>query len=121
MSSSELNNSRKTPDILGCAIEALNEKKAESIRVLNVSEKSSITDYIVIATGTSDPHLKAMKGTLDSALKEAGVQLIGENKEIGSGWIIVDAFDFMVHLQTREMREFYCLDQLWKDASEVKI
>jgi ribosome-associated protein len=60
--------------------------------------------------------VKALKSSLDAALKAAGVQLIGQDREVGSGWLVVDAFDFMVHLQTGEMREFYKLDQLWSDA-----
>jgi ribosome-associated protein len=104
---------------LQCALTALRDKKAENIRILDVGEKSSITDYIILATGTSDPHLKAMKAELDRALKVAGVALIGEDREIGSGWVIIDAFDFMIHLQTEPMRSFYCLDQLWKDAPEL--
>ena len=47
------------------------------------------------------------------------MQLIGEDRSLGSGWLVVDAFDFMIHLQTSEMRDFYRLDQLWKDAEEV--
>lgn len=101
------------------AIAALEDKKAEDIRVLDVSAQSSITDYLVIATGTSDPHIKALKTALDKALKEAGVDLIGEDREVGSGWIVVDAFDFMVHLQTEAMRELYRLEQLWRDAEQI--
>ena len=102
-----------------CAIAAIEDKKGEAIRVLDVRSKSSITDYIVLATGSSDPHVKALKIGLDQALKEADVQLIGQDRNFGSGWLVVDAFDFMIHLQTSEMRDFYRLDQLWKDAAEV--
>lgn len=102
-----------------CAVEAIKDKKGESIRVLDVRGKSSITDYLLIATGNSDPHVKGIKAGLDKALKEAGVQLIGEDREVGSGWVVVDAFDFMIHLQTEEMRDLYRLDQLWRDAEEV--
>ena len=102
-----------------CAIAAIEDKKGEAIRVLDVRGKSSITDYIVLATGTSDPHVKALKIGLDQALKEADVQLIGQDRSLGSGWLVVDAFDFMIHLQTSEMRDFCRLDQLWKDAEEV--
>ena len=87
--------------------------------MLDVRGKSSITDYIVLATGTSDPHVKALKSGLDQALKEADVQLIGQDRTLGSGWLVVDAFDFMIHLQTSEMRDFYRLDQPWNDATEV--
>lgn len=102
-------------------VSALQDKKAEDIRVLDVGEQSSITDFLILATGTSEPHVKALKGVLDSSLKESGVQLIGQDRELGSGWLVVDAFDFMVHLQTKPMREFYRLDQLWKDAQVVEM
>ncbi|HAV13174.1 MAG TPA: ribosome silencing factor [Opitutae bacterium] len=110
-----------TLDEIRVAVTAIEDKKGESIRILNVSGKSSITDYLVLATGTSDPHLKALKASLDRALKESGVQLIGEDREVGSGWVVVDAFDFMVHLQTQEMRDLYQLDRLWRDAEEVTL
>jgi ribosome-associated protein len=58
---------------------------------------------------------------LDKALSEAGVQLLGQDREVGSGWIVVDAFDFMIHLQTEEMRDLYRLDHLWRDADEVAL
>lgn len=109
----------KTAEEMRCSLAALEDKKGEDIRVLDVRGKSSITDYMILATATSDPHVKALKSSLDGALKEAGVQLIGQDREVGSGWLIVDAFDFMVHLQTEEMREYYALDQLWKDAAVI--
>lgn len=111
----------RTLEEMRCAIAAIEDKKGEEIRVLDVRGKSSITDYLILVTGTSDPHVKALKGALDQAMKEAKVQLIGEDRALGSGWLVVDAFDFMIHLQTAEMREFYRLDQLWKDAPEVAL
>jgi ribosome-associated protein len=111
----------RTFEQMRCALAAIDDKKGESVRVLDVRGKSSITDYLILATGTSDPHLKALKVSLDAALKEADVQLIGEDRALGSGWLVVDAFDFMVHLQTEEKREFYRLDRLWKDASELAL
>jgi ribosome-associated protein len=111
----------RTLDQMRCAITAIEDKKGEAIRVLDVRGKSSITDYLILATGTSDPHVKALKGGLDQALKQANVQLIGEDRALSSGWLVVDAFDFMIHLQTAEMRDFYRLDQLWKDAPELTL
>lgn len=108
-------------DEIRCAVAAIEDKKGESIRVLDVQGKSSVTDYLIIATGTSNPHVKAMKTALDEALKNAGVELLGEDRDVGSGWIVVDAFNFMIHLQTAEVREFYRLEQLWKDAAVVTL
>ena len=104
-----------------CALAAIEDKKGEAVKVLDVRDKSSITDFLILATATSEPHVKALKSGLDAALKAAGVQLIGQDREIGSGWLVVDAFDFMVHLQTQEMRDYYKLDQLWSDAKELAL
>ena len=121
MPDTQSNNTKPFSTELGSALNALRDKKAENIRLLDVSDISSITDYIVLATGTSDPHLKAVKSELDGALKSAGVSLIGEDRDTNSGWVIVDAFDFMIHLQTDSMRSFYNLDHLWNDANEIDV
>lgn len=121
MAETDIPNNEKTIEEMRCALAAIEDKKGETIKVLDVRGKSSITDYLILATATSEPHVKAMKNALDSALKETGVQLIGQDREVGSGWLVVDAFDFMVHLQTQEMRDYYNLDQLWSDATELSL
>ena len=121
MSTKNQENKNTTLDEIRLAVAAIEDKKGESFRVLDVRGKSSITDYMVLAAGTSNPHLKAIKSNLDKALSDAGICLIGEDREIGSGWVVVDAFDFMIHLQTEEMRDVYRLDQLWGDAVEVEL
>ncbi|MEO0509760.1 MAG: ribosome silencing factor [Verrucomicrobiota bacterium] len=121
MAETKNSKSEQTIEEMRCAVTAIEDKKGEAIKVLDVRGKSSITDYLIIATATSEPHVKALKAALDSALKDAGVQLIGQDREVGSGWLVVDAFDFMVHLQTETMREYYSLDQLWKDAVAVEL
>ena len=68
-------------DEIRCAVAAIEDKKGESIRVLDVRGKSSVTDYLILATGMSNPHLKAMKLALDKALKDAGVTA-GEIDEV---------------------------------------
>jgi len=113
--------SKQTMDEIRRAVRAIEDKKGENVRVLDVRGKSTITDFLVLATATSDPHIKAVKAELDRALKEGGVRLMGNDRSVSSGWVVVDAFDFMVHLQTAEMREFYRLDQLWKDAEEIDL
>ncbi len=102
-------------------IQSLDDKKAEDIRVLDVSGVSSITDYLVIATGTSNPHLKALRGAVEATLKEDKIPVVGADTAHDSGWLVVDAFDFMVHLFTPIMRETYRLDLLWKDGVELDI
>lgn len=121
MSKHKKNIPEKTLEEMRCALTAIEDKKGEAVKVLDVRGKSSITDFLILATATSEPHVKALKGGLDVALKDAGVHLIGQDREVGSGWLVVDAFDFMVHLQTKEMREYYNLDQLWSDAQALTL
>jgi ribosome-associated protein len=100
---------------------ALDEKKAGDLTVLDVSEQSSITNYLVLATATSDPHLRALRVELEKALDAAKVHIVGMEAEHGSGWIVVDAFDVMVHLFSADRREQYGLENLWKDAVDVPL
>jgi ribosome-associated protein len=100
---------------------ALEEKKAEDVRVLDVSAKSSITDYLVLATGTSAPHLRALRMELEKELDADGVHLVGLETTQESGWTVVDAFDVMIHLFSPEMRAHYSLENLWKDGVEVSV
>lgn len=100
---------------------ALDEKKAGDLQLLDVSEQSSITNFLVLATATSEPHLRALRVELEKALDAAKVHIVGMDAETGSGWIVVDAFDVMVHLFSAERRSQYGLENLWKDAVQVPV
>lgn len=109
------------PPILKLVCRALDDKKAEDIRVLRVSEQSSITDYLVLATGTSDPHLRALRVELEKVLDQEKVHIVGMDTTQTSGWLVIDAFDVMIHVLTPENREKYALENLWKDAEELPL
>lgn len=109
------------PPILKLVCRALDDKKAEEIRVLKVSEHSSITDYLVVATGNSDPHLRALRVELEKVLDENKVHIVGMDTSQLSGWLVVDAFDVMIHVLTPENREKYALENLWKDAEDLAL
>jgi ribosome-associated protein len=100
---------------------SLDEKKAGDLRVLDVSEQSSITDFLVLATGTSEPHLRALRIEVEKALDTAKARIVGMEIPQESGWMVIDAFDVMVHLFTAEQRERYALENLWKDAKEISV
>lgn len=100
---------------------ALDEKKAEAVKVFDVSEQSSITDYLVLATATSEPHLRALRIELEKALDASGSRIVGIEMAQESGWVVVDVFDVMVHLFLGPVREHYSLERLWRDASEVPL
>jgi len=97
----------------------LDDRKAEDLVVLDVREQSSITDYLVIATGTSEPHLRSLRSEIDRLIKETGTRIVGVEGGEGSGWSVVDAFDIMVHVLTPENRDRYRLETLWGDAPKV--
>jgi ribosome-associated protein len=99
----------------------LDDKKAGDLQVLDVSGQSSITDFLVIATATSEPHLRALRVEVEKVLDQAKAHIVGMDAPQGSGWLVIDAFDVMLHLFTAEMRERYKLERLWRDAVEVPV
>lgn len=109
------------PPLLKAICSMLEDKKAEDVTVLGVSAQSSITDYLVLATGTSEPHLRALRVELEKVIDTAGVHIVGMDTEHGSGWLVVDAFDIMVHIFTPENRQKYRLENLWKDAEAIPV
>lgn len=111
----------QTVQLLRQVCTALDDKKAENLRVIQVSEVSSITDYLVLATGTSEPHLRALRVELEKVLDASGTRILGMDTGMESGWIVVDAFDLMIHVFTPENRERYSLENLWKDAAELSV
>jgi ribosome-associated protein len=100
---------------------ALDDKKAGDLRVLDVREQSSITDYLIVATGTSEPHLRALRIEAEKILDAAGAHIVGMDGQRDSGWVVIDAFDLMLHMFLEESRQNYRLEQLWKDATEIKV
>jgi len=109
------------PASLIAAVKALDGKKAEKIRVIELGPLSSVADYFVLATGTSEPHLRALRIELDRALEEAGSRVRGIEAQRESGWTVVDAFDIVFHLFRPEQREAFRLEALWKDGVDVPV
>ena len=101
--------------------QALDDRKAESLRVFDVRGRSPIADFLVFATGNSQPHLRALRGAVTAHLKDWSTRPRGGPDELQSGWIVVDAIDIVVHLFTEEMRDYYQLERLWGDAREIPV
>ena len=101
------------------AYDALDDKKAEDITVLDISEISTIADYFVIASGSSPNQLQAMIDSVEEAMYKAGIQdkrVEGNNK---SSWILMDYGEIIVHVFSKEDRLFYDLERIWKDGKEI--
>lgn len=106
---------------LSAAVKTLDIKKAEDIKVIGISDLTIIADYFIIANGTSSTHARSLADEVEFRLKEQGLeprQIQGNN---GSNWIILDYSDVVIHIFNKEMREFYNLERLWQDGSEVDI
>lgn len=108
-----------TFELVQLCCRVLDDKKAGELTVLDVSAQSSITDYLVLATATSEPHLRALRVELEKALDSNHVRLVGMETAQESGWLVIDAFDVMIHLFLAATRERYGLERLWRDATEV--
>ena len=96
-------------------------RKAENIVVLDVRKVSSVTDYFVIASGTSEPHLRAITDEITSELRDKhDVRPRAVDGTLQTAWIVLDFFDVIVHVMRADVRERYNLEGLWGDAPEVK-
>lgn len=102
-----------TEDLLNIVQAVLDERKGQFIATLDVKDKTSFTDYMVIVTGTSDRHLKALSDYVVEAALKHGCKPLGVEGGLGSDWVLVDLGDIVVHLMTAQTREFYQLEKLW--------
>jgi ribosome-associated protein len=102
--------------------ELADNKKAEDIVVLDVRELSSVTDYFVIASGTSEPHLRAIVDEIADSLKEdQGIVPRARDGVYSTAWVVLDYFDVIVHVMRGDVRDRYDLETLWGDAPRVKV
>jgi len=99
--------------------ELADNKKAEDIVVLDVRKLSSVTDYFVIASGTSTPHLRAIVEEIHGKLRDDHDLRPARSDGGGSSWVVLDYFDVIVHVMHTEARERYDLEGLWGDAKPV--
>ena len=101
--------------------ELADDKKAENIVVLDVRKVSSVTDYFVIVSGTSEPHLRAIVDEIEDTLRDDhGVKPRAVDGTLQTAWVVMDFFDVIVHVMRTDMRERYDLETLWGDAPRVK-
>jgi ribosome-associated protein len=101
--------------------EYADNKKAENIVALDVRELSSVADYFVICSGTSEPHLRAISDEITTRLREEhDLRPRAIDGTLQTAWIVMDYFDVIVHVMKTDVREKYDLEALWGDAPRVK-
>ena len=100
---------------------ALDAKKGMDIKLLRIDEVSSLADYFLICTGTSNTHVKTLCDYAEYTMEQLGEKLLGREGHRGNSWELLDYGSVVVHVFTEEAREFNALERLWADAESVDI
>ena len=102
-------------------VDALDDIKAQDVVKLDVREMTTVTDYMIVASGTSNRHVQALVDNVAEKAKKAGHRPIGVEGEDGGEWVLLDLQDTLVHVMLPKVREFYNLEKLWSmgAASDV--
>lgn len=99
----------------------LDEKKAQNINAVKITEISALADYFVIATGTSNTHVKSLSDEVEMRLKAQGVTPANIEGYRSNAWILLDYQSVVVHIFNGEGRDYYDLDRLWRDGEQVAL
>ena len=116
-----MNTGNNSKDMVRLAVKGLDEKKGIDIKVIDISNISLIADYFVIAAASNQNQMSALVRGVDEELNKAGYELKQQEGNNYSSWILLDYNDIIVHVFTEEDREFYNLEKLWVDGTEVDI
>ncbi|MBR6595541.1 MAG: ribosome silencing factor [Oscillospiraceae bacterium] len=100
---------------------ALDEKKGMDIKLLKIDRVSSLADYFLICTGTSNTHVKTLCDYAEYTLETLGESMLGREGHRGNSWELLDYGTIVIHVFTEEAREFYALERLWADAEQVDL
>ena len=92
---------------------SLSKNKAKEITIIDLKKKTSIADFMIICTGTSNRHLVALSNYLNEDLKKLRLNMLNIEGQKGGDWIVVDVGDIIVHLFRSEVREYYNLEKMW--------
>jgi len=111
-----------TPKEIAIAVtKALDEKKGLNIKLLKIDKVSSLADYFLICTGTSNTHVKTLCDYAEYTLEQLGEPMLGREGHRGNSWELLDYGTIVVHVFTEDAREFYSLERLWADAETVDL
>ena len=108
-------------EIAYAVTKALDEKKGMDIKLLKIDRVSSLADYFLICTGTSNTHVRTLCDYAEYTLENLGEPMLGREGHRGNSWELLDYGTIVVHVFTEEARQFYALERLWADAEAVDI
>ena len=108
-------------EIAEIAIRALDNKKAQEIKLLRTYDVTILADYFIICTASSTTHMKTLSDEVEKALKQVGEAPLRIEGHRNGGWVLLDFACVIIHLFLKDVREFYALERLWSDAEDVDI
>ncbi len=103
------------------AYEALNDKKGEDIKIIEIGKLSTVADYFIIANGSNAPHVESLVDNVEEELLKEKIHAERIEGVRSSGWILMDYSDVVVHVFSKEDRLFYDLERIWRDGKEVDV
>lgn len=106
-------------NILKIAVKAIDSKLGENIKVIKIDELTIIANYFIIANGNSNTQVKAIADEVEFKLSEAGLEPHRTEGYQGASWIVLDYADVVIHIFHKETRDFYDLERLWQDGTEI--
>ena len=106
-----------TKELCELAVEALEDIKGMDIKILDVIDKSSVTDIMIFASGNTSRQVKALANSVADKAKKAGSPALGIEGDEANEWVLVDLGDVVVHVMQPKIREFYNLEKLWGEDS----
>ena len=105
---------KKSPGLTELVLAALEDMKAQNVKVLDVRKLTDVADTMIVASGTSDRHVRSIAGRLVEKMKQSGHQPYGVEGDRDGEWVLVDLQDVIVHIMLPRIREFYGLEKLWE-------
>lgn len=111
----------QTEELKKIVIDSLEDLKADNICVLDVKDRTSVTDLMVIASGTSNRHVKSLADNVISDVKEKGGKPLGIEGGATNDWVLVDLGEIVVHVMMPATRSFYDLERFWRDGPESEM
>ena len=112
---------RSAKEVALTVTKALDSKKGIDIKLLKIDKVSSLADYFLICTGTSNTHVKTLCDYAEYSMDELGEPLLGREGHRGNSWELLDYGSVVIHVFTEEARKFYDLERLWADAEQVDL
>ena len=108
-------------EVAKLAVKALDSKKGIDLKLLEITDVSTLADYFLICTASSNTHVRTLCDAVEEAMDEAGEPMVGREGHRGGTWVLLDFGCLVVHVFTNETREFYDLERLWNDANQIPL